>query len=106
MFLILAVSLFNNIFAHTQGGAGVALEDSSRKLLGNNNWYANTGGDLKGDAEGISPMALTDAPGFVRYLVDGNCRNDDLRLKEGSPLLNRGMPNQGDARGRKNIGMH
>jgi hypothetical protein len=85
-------------------GAGVAVVADAGAGLTWVATHANAGGDVGGGAR-LGTGSVSGDPLLLRYTRDGDCGNDDLRTRPGSPLVDAGDPATTDPDGsRADIG--
>jgi predicted outer membrane repeat protein len=77
--------------AYSQANTPVAYNDfyDNQAIHGAGYFHVNAGSDGN----------IDEAPGFVDYTLDGNCGNDDLRLRADSALIDAGDPEREDEDG-------
>jgi hypothetical protein len=94
----------NNVVAWSGGGTGAYANDPysvSSVGLFYSGWYENEplhGGGYYYVSDGVDGNVVAD-PGFVAWSMDGDCSNDDLRLRGDSPLRDAGDPSLSDLDG-------
>jgi len=94
----------NNVFAHTRAGNGVYAQEAgtaSASLLWHDGWFDNAVIDAGGyfwTEHGRDGNVVAD-PGFMSWVDDGDCTNDDLRFGQASPFKDAGDPERRDLDG-------
>lgn len=87
----------DNVVVDSEGGSGVYTEESWSAAY-STLAYDGFSGNQPVDAAGYFAIVAdaghvqTDDPGFVRWTADGDCADDDLRLRGASPFKDAGDP--------------